>query len=437
MGQTKRCFSRGWLVATSQFAVAAIAVPALLVTPRLALSSPARQGELRLVVTPSLSLSTDPLSIRISGLRAGQRVSLIVTSVDSHGVHWKSLSTYNAGPSGTVSPASAPSGGPSYTGVDAMGPVDFTASSSKSAPFYFWGNKPLGFYFRATSGTENASVTVQRSFGVPVKITSETLAQEGFVGEYFVPSPPPGHRHAAVLVFDGSAGGMEEVLLAAALATQGYPTLDIAYFKEPGLPQALEDIPLEYFAKALRWLASRPGVDSRRIWVDGSSRGSEAALLLGVHYPGLVHGVVALVPSDAAICSYPGCAGPAWTFQGKAVPYTKQFDDPHPTDDPAAVIPVTKIQGPVFLDCGGSDQVWSSCPYAQAVMAQLAAAHDRYPHVLMVSQEGGHGSALVLPPYEPGAAESEWESEVGGSTAIANDLAWAAQWPRFVDFLQN
>jgi len=199
----------------------------------------------------------------------------------------------------------------------------------------------------------------------------------------------------------------------------------------------LEDIPLEYFAKALRWLASRPGVDSRRIWVDGSSRGSEAALLLGVHYPGLVHGVVALVPSDAAICSYPGCAGPAWTFQGKAVPYTKQFDDPHPTDDPAAVIPVTKIQGPVFLDCGGSDQVWSSCPYAQAVMAQLAAAHDRYPHVLMVSQEGGHGSALVLPPYEPGAAESEWESEVGGSTAIANDLAWAAQWPRFVDFLQN
>jgi dienelactone hydrolase len=230
---------------------------------------------------------------------------------------------------------------------------------------------------------------------------------------------------------------MEEVLLAAALATQGYPTLDIAYFKEPGLPQALEDIPLEYFAKALRWLASRPGVDSRRIWVDGSSRGSEAALLLGVHYPGLVHGVVALVPSDAAICSYPGCAGPAWTFQGKAVPYTKQFDDPHPTDDPAAVIPVTKIQGPVFLDCGGSDQVWSSCPYAQAVMAQLAAAHDRYPHVLMVSQEGGHGSALVLPPYEPGAAESEWESEVGGSTAIANDLAWAAQWPRFVDFLQN
>jgi hypothetical protein len=37
---------------------------------------------------------------------------------------------------------------------------------------------------------------------------------------------------------------------------------------------------------------------------------------------------------------------------GRPVPYTNQFDQPHPTDNPAAVIPVGKIHGPVFLDCG-------------------------------------------------------------------------------------
>ena len=133
-------------------------------------------------------------------------------------------------------------------------------------------------------------------------------------------------------------------------------------------------------------------------------------------------------------CTYPGCTGPASTFQGQAVPYTRQSGDPRPSDDPAAVIPVAKIKGPVFLDCGGFDQVWSSCAYAHAIMAELTAAHDPYPHVLMVSQKGGHGSGLQVP-YEPGTAESEWGSELAGKTAVANDLAWAAQWPdsRFLE----
>ena len=437
-------FFVGWLLSKRRFTAAVVLVPALLATPQVAaLPSPAGHGKLHLVVRPSISLSTQPLSIRISGLRPGQRVSLTVTSVDWHGIAWRSVGSYTAGPSGTVSPASVPSGGPSYTGVDAMGPVDFMASSSKSEPLYFWGNGSQRFQFVATSGAETATVTVQRSLGSPFRVTVETLGQEGFVGKYFVPTTPSRQMHAAVLVFGGSNGGLGSVLLAGALAAHGYPALDIAYFKEPGLPQTLEDIPLEYFARALRWLGSRPGVDRARLWVDGVSRGSEAALLLGAHYPGLVHGVVALVPSDAAICSYPGCAGPAWTFEGKPVPYTSQFDDPHPTDDPAAVIPVAKIQGPVFLDCGGYDQVWSSCPYAHAIMAELAAAHDRYPHVLMVSQGGGHGSALFIPPYEPGAAEAAWATRssprlnVAGETALADDLAWAAQWPRFMEFLQN
>ena len=420
-----------------RFVVAAVAVSALLGTPQVALASPARQGQLRLVVTPSVSLSTEPLGIKISGLRAGQRVSLTVTSTDSRGFQWKSLSTYIAGPAGTVSPASSPSNGPSYTGLDAMGPFDFMASYSKSEPAYFWdGNEPLAFQFEATSGTKTASVSVHRSLGASVTETSEALAKQGFVGKYWAPMVMSRKKHPAVLLFGGSEGGLVGALLPATLAAHGYPTLDVAYFKEPGLPQSLADIPLEYFVKALRWLASRPGVDGHRLWVVGGSRGSEAALLLGVHYPGLVHGVAALVPSDVAICSYPGCAGPAWTFQGNAVPYTRQFDDPHPTDDPAAVIPVARIKGPVFLDCGGDDHVWSSCPYAHAIMAELGAAHDPYPHTLIVSQGGGHGSALEVP-YEPGTAEAEWGTSLAGGTAVANDLAWATQWPRFMDFLNN
>lgn len=415
--------------------MAAVVASALLATGGLDLSS-AAQGELRLVVSPKVSLSTSPLKITISGLKAGQHVTLSVSSFDSYGATWKSVSTYTAGRPGTLSPASTPSGGPSYTGLDPMGPVDFMSSSSKSEALYSWPSGPQTFELTASSDGEKADLTVQRDLG-SFATTPETLGQEGFVGEYFAPvTAPPKRDRPAVLLFGGSEGGMSEWLLAEALAAHGYPTLDLAYFKEPGLPQALEDIPLGYFAKALRWLGSQPGVDPARMWVDGVSRGSEAALLLGVHYPGLVHGVVALVPSDAALCSYPSCAGPAWTFQGKAVPYTRQVDQPHPTDDPAAVIAVARVKGPVFLDCGDEDGLWTSCAYARAIMAELAAAHDPYPHVLMVSQKGGHFSALEVPPYEPGAPELQRADPLVGGTPVGDDLAWAGQWPRFINFLK-
>ncbi len=40
----------------------------------------------------------------------------------------------------------------------------------------------------------------------------------------------------------------------------------------------------------------QPGIDPRHVLTYGVSRGSEVALLLGVHYPELVNGVIALVP---------------------------------------------------------------------------------------------------------------------------------------------
>ena len=74
-------------------------------------------------------------------------------------------------------------------------------------------------------------------------------------------------------------------VLARMLAAHGYPALAVAYFGVPGLPQNLSAILLEYFERALGWLAAQPGVDPARLVVLGGSRGSEAAELLAVHDP--------------------------------------------------------------------------------------------------------------------------------------------------------
>jgi len=228
-------------------------------------------------------------------------------------------------------------------------------------------------------------------------------------------------------LFGGSEGGVSDDT-AALLASHGYPSLALEYFtgqNDPpieGIPQALLDIPLEYFAGALAWLEKQPGVDPTHTFVYAYSRGSEAALLLGVHYPDLVHGVIALVPSNVANYA-------TWTLQRNRIPFTLQFGNPYPTDNPAAQIPVEMIRGPIFLDCGGADTVWHSCKLADAITARLVAHHDAYQHILLTYPDAGHLSDL--PPYYPGREIAI----VQGRSPEANDRAREQAWPRLLDFL--
>lgn len=435
----------------------------------------ASAGGLHLTVTPTVSAVDTPLTIRVSGAQPGADVTLTVDSVDAASVQWSSMSSYLATPAGTVDPATKPSTSGSYFGIDPMGPVDFMSSpvlSSAETPiwpfglmspygsmgptsagptsalsYYSWAkcslrlqgqhgctwSKPRNFTFTATSGNFHASVTVQRGPALPVTATFESVAASGFYGVFWQP-PAAQDNHVGIVEFGGSGGGIG-IPIGAMLAARGYPTLDLAYFGEPGLPQAPKDLSLEYFAKALRWLGRQPGVDPHRLWVMGWSLGSEAALLLGADYPNLVHGVVGLAPNDVADCSI-GSGSPVWTFEDRPVPCTKQFNKLHPTDNPAAVISVTKIHGPVLMECGEQDSSWSSCAHSKAVMAELAAGHDTYPHELLDYPSAAHGLGMLLPFY-PGIAVAELAYETEGRTPVANPLARADQWPKLLAFLHK
>src|SRR5207247_1491948 len=131
-----------------------------------------------------------------------------------------------------------------------------------------------------------------------VTVTMETLARDHFIGAYCAGSA---RRGPAVLKLGGSDGGLPSTVGWRLLASHGYHTLALAYFRVRGLPRALSHIPLEYFARALRWLAHRPGVDPTKVVVMGASRGGEAALILGAIYPKLVHGVIGYAPSSNVV----------------------------------------------------------------------------------------------------------------------------------------
>src|ERR1017187_1135664 len=227
----------------------------------------------------------------------------------------------------------------------------------------------------------------------------------------------------------GAAGGQ-----------RGTPTAITSWLDVPfGISVDATNRPLNRYVPAIgTWRCPSDHGDAnygpRHVLTLGISRGSEAALLLGAYYPRLVNGVIASVPSDAAGCAYPNCNGPAWTLHGRPLPYTSQFDNPHPTDDPAAVIPVERIRGPVFLDCGGADAIWVSCPYARAIMTRLAAHRDAYQHVLQAYPAAGHGAGLLVP-YEPVAETTTPGANLSGRSPDANPDADAMLWPRLLQFL--
>jgi dienelactone hydrolase len=365
-----------------------------------------------LVVSPAAVLLDQPVAVQVRGLRPGRKIALEATTQDTLGKRWHSRLVYKANRKGVVDTRSH------MRLFWSLEPVRKTAIP----PVFIPAAGPTRVVVRAViAGRSVASgEVVRREQAADVSRKDTTLANEGFVGTYFAPAP--GSPRPAVLQLGGSFGSYG-YLPASLLASHGYPTLALAYFKEPGLPQTLKDVPLEYFAKALRWLAAQPGVDPNRVLIYGVSRGGEAALLVGAAYPELVHGVFACTPSADVNPAFPG-PGAAWTLGGQPVPL--------------GPIPVWQIAGPVFATGGGRDLVWPSAFYAHEIVDR-ARAHGRPDIVGRVYPDAGHGVGYGIPNLPVyGHVIKLGNHYIGiGGTPGANVRAWAASWPLVLRFIRT
>lgn len=366
-----------------------------------------------LVITPSAALLDQTVDVRVSGLRPGQRIALEAATRDVLGKPWRSRLRFRASRNGVVD---------THSGMRlfwAMEPVRKTIPP----PIFIPSVGPTKVIIRALTEEHSvaAAVLVRRAQTVNVSRADLTVAQQGLAGAYFAPGPGP--PRPAVLQLGGSQGSYG-YLPAALLASHGYPTLSLAYFKEPGLPKTLKNIPLEYFAKAVRWLAAQPGVDPNRILVYGASRGGEAALLVGATYPGLVHGVIACTPSADVYGAYPG-PGYAWTFGGQPIPYA----------DP---IPTWQIAGPVLAFGGGRDLIWRSGFYVKEIV-QRAREHGRPDILGRIYPKAGHGVGFGIPNVPIyGRVIKVGSVYLGiGGTPEANVRAWGSSWPLVLRFIRT
>jgi dienelactone hydrolase len=282
----------------------------------------------------------------------------------------------------------------------------------------------------------------------PVKTA---VSANGLVGELYTPAGPR-PVGGAILVLGGSEGGLRGASSQAQdLARHGYVALALAYFGAAGVPDALTNIPLEYFKTALDFLRHRPGVDPHRIGVVGTSKGGEAALVVAATYRE-VRAVVAGVPSNVAWQGYdrrnPMNPAPSWTLDGKAVafvpyatdvPFTSIFDlyrrslatlDRHQD----AAIQVERINAPVMLVCGEADTLWPSCPMSDAIAGRLKARGFRHTVLELRYPAAGHAAfGIPIPAGNPALAKLQ---ALGGDAA-SNAAARADSWRKALTFLDS
>lgn len=264
-------------------------------------------------------------------------------------------------------------------------------------------------------GSDNHSEGAESQAGIAkVRPVHIPVRADGVIGTLVVPDtkrPYPG-----VLRIGGGEGGIS-ISDAETIASEGYAVLALAYFGMEGLPPELEEVPLEYFGKAIAWMKGSPHIQSSELAIIGISRGSTLALLLPTIYPDF-DAVVAIAPShvmwQATYLNWDNYADKSsHSWNGKPLPFVpydfsneaamvgcdgetaacaKMYEHSLKQQERVreALIPVEKIGAPVLLLSGKADSMWPSSAMSDLVIRRLNERSFAYEHRHIAYENSGH-----------------------------------------------
>jgi len=395
-----------------------VAAVAVLMLAAAGCGSGPADAPVRLEAGPAVAALIDPVHVSVAGLPPAGLVTVQARALDRQGHLWVSAAVFRASAAGTLNLATAVPVSGSYHTADAAGLLWSLHPAPGTNQATVLNLPTVGFTVRLevlTGGRVRAAAALRRL--QPVTVSVQTVRRDGFAGLLYTSAAVrPGAP--AVIVLGGGGGGYE-VLPALGLALAGYPALALAYFGEPGLPQCLCSIPLEYFARAVGWLRAQPADRGRPVVLYGASRGAEAVLLLASYLPHLANGVVVSSPTAVINGAVSAAGGAAWTFGGQPVA-------------PVGNIPVTRIRVPLLMGDGGQDIVWDAAAAASTIMGELHGSADHAPATNLYYPGAGH-YYFGLPPYFPFFTDTA-VAGLGGS-AQADALATEQFWTRMIAFL--
>lgn len=383
------------------------------------------------------------IPVEIGDAEPGSDVTVTVTTEDVRGREWSFETTLAADEDGVLDL------GTDGPGVDVRGDRPAMgwwtgATGATDYPYYPPRDGPVSVEITARTDRYRGSTTIQRQKRAD-GVTDRKIDHPDIVGGVF--EPPGDGPHPPVLVLHGS-GGRPLYRRARLLASNGYAAAALQYFGDPDVvPDALSEVPLEYFDAAAGWLRDRDGVRDGPVGVLGTSKGGELSLLLGARRE-WVGAVVGYVPSGLVWqdISTTGTPTSSWTDGGEPIPYleTRGFageedgnrrirdlyenglEGATGSEIEAATIAVEETDGPILCISGGDDGLWRSTHLSDIAMKRLRDAEDAPSSEHLAYDDAGH---LIFPPYRPTAGRRAIEGRLYGGTPEGYARADVGSWP--------
>ena len=239
-----------------------------------------------------------------------------------------------------------------------------------------------------------------------------TLEKEGFLSALYQPKADA-YTDKVLILVGGSDGYFSLTkLIAEQYVGRGLTVLALAYWNQPGLPDTLCHIPLEYAEKAAVWLRQ---LGYSKVGIAGVSMGAEYALLAASYFPELISCCVAISPisistqglqkKNARHRSMKLLEGSVFSVGGQDIPCGKlKFDKKQILKDSLrkkelcltscydrAVaqaegrIQAEKISGPVLLLAASQDSMWPSALAAEQIVKWRQDQVTEYEHYTYAS----------------------------------------------------
>lgn len=375
---------------------------------------------MKIIVDHQEALVDEKIHIKISGLipnsqlKANMKMQLPWCS----GEEFSSYAIFVADEDGKLDFDKAIPVEGTYKAADSMGLIyslKLTKSSGKNIAENISIEKPIIMNLELESSTEKKSIQLKRIFKTEDVIVKQI--DDSFTGQLFY------QKHSndkMILMLGGSDGQMEALaLMAGPLASRGFNILTVPYFGAKGLPEKLEEVPLEYFEKIFSWIKNNEIIKTKDIYLHGTSKGGELALLLASRYK-QIKKVVAVEPHTYCFQALDGMMSgknvSSWSYRGKSIPFVSVdnnifFEDQKSDIDKgvpfgavstykksieravnkeAARIKLENSEADILLICGKKDNIWNSYDACPEILQNLKIHNYKHHANLLIYENMGH-----------------------------------------------
>lgn len=421
---------------------------------------------MKLQIEPLVALCDKRISISISELPPFGKVKISASMILpwAKTVKFESFALFTADSRGNVDLSKQKADSGTYDFIDSMGLIvsmKMVVGKLKDIVKNISINNSLFIDIVAECEKDRVCAKLERLFKYPevknLKITDE------FVGELFYSE----NTNNITIMTLGGADGNKDALsfISALLASHGFNVLSLAYFNDKGLPKQLAEIPLEYFEKVFQWLKKNPITNGNDIYIHGTSKGGELALLLASRYP-IIKKVVAVAPH--AYCfqglNYKNVS--SWSYEGKSMPFIRLKNrilftnmlDSFMKNKPfgyaymyktsvntaknkeTARIKVENAKADILLIAGEKDNIWNTYDGCVEIMDTLAKYNYKYNYNLLAYENAGH--PFPLPYIIPVGVTASMRLAprlvfATGGTLEGNAHIQTDSWDRTIEFFKE